>query len=192
MLFRMAKPYNKKTVSRQEAESLFAQCLQERVPWDEILNPRMFRYLTLMHQEKNCAIELSLPSLLCMLASVCGPKCKVAGISQKEIDDESDYYLQPLNLYFMLISTTGGGKTPTFQHFIKEPLKHVFDTCGIKVILNKYTSAGLYTHVPGVPKISYQVSRKSDLPQLKINKSFKKYENQYIEQLKPKKHAHSN
>lgn len=88
-----------------------------------------------------------MPALITMVSSVAGPTCKVAGISQKEIEDGSNYYAQPLNCYFMCISDTGGGKTPTFQYFIKEPIKEIFDKHGVNCAIMKYSSAGLYTHI---------------------------------------------
>lgn len=137
LFFQMSfsKPSKFKT---EDVFSTYKSAYKLKIPWNEVLAPELFEFLTLYQKAYNCPLDLAMGSMLPLAAAMCGPDSKV------ESHDAS--FSSTLNCYLIAVCDPGGGKSNTFTRISEPVLQNYREKMGHSLELETYTTAGLHKH----------------------------------------------
>ena len=108
---------------------------ETKYDWATLLPEEMFHYFELFQKAFNCPMSVSVPSIISMIAAICGPKTKM------EIRNRN--FIVPLNTYTFIIASPGGGKSSAYSKIVEPVLESVEESMGATIGVETYTVAGL-------------------------------------------------
>ena len=121
-----------------EVHQVYKKAYKVKVPWQEILDEDVMKFIDLWCQAKNCSKELVFGALITLTAAVSGPGVTVATRNRN--------YVSPINHFLISVMDPGGGKSNVFARVIKPVLDEFKRMHGSELNLENYTSAGLQRH----------------------------------------------
>ena len=117
---------------------LYKSAYMSKFQWTDHLEEPLGNYLELFSKAYNCPVTVSMGSLFPLTSTMCG--------SNTTIVARGDTFIMPMNLYSMVVSAPGGGKSVAFKHLIQGPCDTIQAEKAISIQIESYTVAGLQRH----------------------------------------------
>ena len=117
------------------AEKLYEEAYNIQYNWDNILPLDVLEFHTLVSKQTNAPVNLQMGTVLPFVASCMGPKTHGHFLTT----------LSCLNLFWIIVATSGAGKSQSCQRFISEPLEYILSNARVKIEdfeISKFTRAG--------------------------------------------------
>lgn len=118
---------------------LYKHAYNVKFDWEDIMPPNFLYLMQVYRKARTCPIELSFSSMLAMTSCLAGPQAKVSTHPHSKPSS--------LNLYMLAVCAPGGGKSSTFDHFIRPGEKVFQEDRGRSPVIESYTHAGLQEHM---------------------------------------------
>lgn len=119
------------------AYRLYQDTFNIKYDWEKWLPENIYRYHSLICQEVDSPVELQMGILLPFIASVCGPTTRSVFLTRPSV----------INLFWINVVASGGGKSQARTRLIREPLMHIIQNSEHQVgnfETSQFTRAGKY------------------------------------------------
>jgi len=127
-----------------EVEDTYSTSYQYDLEFERVLAPNFHKYMLSFSKAYNCSLPVSIGTLLPLVACLAGPNTKL---------EWTQNMYSPLNLYFINVLKSGGGKSNVFKYIVEESIRAIAEDSEAEgemmsqLIIQSYTSAGIQRHL---------------------------------------------